>query len=68
MLVQREIDNISSYGATTEAKAHGINKLVECDLDHSYFGKFRKRIGTQHLTDIFNSTNDIPLVNEFATF
>lgn len=26
--------------------------------DHSYFGKFRKRIGTKRLADIFNSIND----------
>ncbi len=26
--------------------------------DHSYFGKFRKRIGTKYLADIFNSTNE----------
>src|SRR3990167_396183 len=32
--------------------------LTEKTPDHSYFGKFRKRIGTQHLANIFNSTND----------
>lgn len=32
--------------------------LTEKTPDHSYFGKFRKRIGTQHLADIFNSTNE----------
>lgn len=26
--------------------------------DHSYFGKFRKRIGTQHFADIFNAINE----------
>lgn len=32
--------------------------LTEKTPDHSYFGKFRKRIGTKHLADIFNSTNE----------
>jgi IS5 family transposase len=32
--------------------------LNERTPDHSYFGKFRKRIGTKHLADIFNSTNE----------
>lgn len=32
--------------------------LTEKTPDHSYFGKFRKRIGTQHLADIFNSINE----------
>lgn len=32
--------------------------LTEKTPDHSYFGKFRKRIGTQHFADIFNSIND----------
>lgn len=32
--------------------------LSEKTPDHSYFGKFRKRIGTQHLADIFNSVNE----------
>jgi transposase, IS5 family len=32
--------------------------LTEQTPDHSYFGKFRKRIGTQHLADIFNSVNE----------
>ncbi len=32
--------------------------LTEKTPDHSYFGKFRKRIGTQHLADIFNTTNE----------
>lgn len=32
--------------------------LTEKTPDHSYFGKFRKRIGTTHLADIFNSIND----------
>ena len=32
--------------------------LTEKTPDHSYFGKFRKRIGTQHLADIFNATNE----------
>jgi IS5 family transposase len=32
--------------------------LNEKTSDHSYFGKFRKRIGTQHFADIFNSINE----------
>ncbi|MGH9857398.1 MAG: transposase, partial [Acidobacteriota bacterium] len=32
--------------------------LTEKTPDHSYFGKFRKRIGTKHIADIFNSVND----------
>jgi len=32
--------------------------LTEKTPDHSYFGKFRKRIGTKHLADIFNSINE----------
>ncbi len=32
--------------------------LNEKTPDHSYFGKFRKRIGTKHLADIFNSVNE----------
>ena len=32
--------------------------LTDKTPDHSYFGKFRKRIGTKHLADIFNSTNE----------
>src|SRR3989338_11191325 len=32
--------------------------LTEKTPDHSYFGKFRKRIGTQHLADIFNAINE----------
>jgi len=32
--------------------------LTEKTPDHSYFGKFRKRIGTQHLADLFNSINE----------
>jgi len=32
--------------------------LNEKTPDHSYFGKFRKRIGTEHLADIFNSINE----------
>lgn len=32
--------------------------LTEKTPDHSYFGKFRKRIGTKHLADIFNSVNE----------
>ncbi len=32
--------------------------LTENTPDHSYFGKFRKRIGTKYLADIFNSTNE----------
>jgi transposase, IS5 family len=32
--------------------------ITEKTPDHSYFGKFRKRIGTQHLADIFNATNE----------
>jgi len=32
--------------------------LTERTPDHSYFGKFRKRIGTKHLADIFNSVNE----------
>ncbi len=32
--------------------------LTEKTPDHSYFGKFRKRIGTQHFADIFNSINE----------
>lgn len=31
--------------------------LDEKTPDHSYFGKFRKRIGVKHLADIFNSIN-----------
>jgi Transposase and inactivated derivatives, IS5 family len=31
--------------------------LSEKTPDHSYFGKFRKRIGTPHLADIFNAIN-----------
>jgi len=31
--------------------------LSEKTPDHSYFGKFRKRIGTRHLADIFNTIN-----------
>jgi IS5 family transposase len=31
--------------------------LTEKTPDHSYFGKFRKRIGTKHFADIFNSIN-----------
>lgn len=31
--------------------------LTEKTPDHSYFGKFRKRIGTKHLADIFNAIN-----------
>lgn len=32
--------------------------LTEKTPDHSYFGKFRKRIGIKHLADIFNSVNE----------
>lgn len=32
--------------------------LSEKTPDHSYFGKFRKRIGTGHLADIFNYINE----------
>ena len=32
--------------------------LTEKTPDHSYFGKFRKRIGTKLLADIFNTIND----------
>jgi IS5 family transposase len=32
--------------------------LSEKTPDHSYFGKFRRRIGTQHFADIFNSINE----------
>lgn len=32
--------------------------LAEKTPDHSYFGKFRKRIGTKYLADLFNSTNE----------
>lgn len=32
--------------------------LTEKTPDHSYFGKFRKRIGTKHLADIFNHINE----------
>jgi transposase, IS5 family len=32
--------------------------LREKTPDHSYFGKFRKRIGTKYLADLFNSIND----------
>lgn len=32
--------------------------LTEKTPDHSYFGKFRKRIGTQYFADLFNSIND----------
>jgi len=32
--------------------------LTEKTPDHSYFGKFRKRIGTKHFADIFNSINE----------
>jgi transposase, IS5 family len=32
--------------------------LTEKTPDHSYFGKFRRRIGTQHFADIFNSINE----------
>lgn len=31
--------------------------LTENTPDHSYFGKLRKRIGTEQLTDIFNNIN-----------
>jgi len=32
--------------------------LTEKTPDHSYFGKFRKRIGTKYLADIFNAINE----------
>lgn len=32
--------------------------LTEKTPDHSYFGKFRKRIGTKHFADIFNFINE----------
>lgn len=32
--------------------------LTEKTPDHSYFGKFRRRIGTQHFADIFNAINE----------
>ena len=32
--------------------------LSEKTPDHSYFGKFRKRIGTKYLADMFNSINE----------
>jgi transposase, IS5 family len=32
--------------------------LTEKTPDHSYFGKFRKRIGTKHFADIFNAINE----------
>src|SRR6266404_7883343 len=32
--------------------------LTERTPDHSYFGKFRKRIGTKYLADMFNSINE----------
>lgn len=32
--------------------------LHEKTPDHSYFGKFRKRIGTKHFADIFNAINE----------
>ena len=34
--------------------------LTEKTPDHSYFGKFRKRIGTQHFADIFEFIVLIP--------
>jgi len=33
--------------------------LSEDTPDHSYFGKLRKRLGTQNITDIFNQVNEI---------
>ena len=32
--------------------------LTEKTPDHSYFGKFRKRIGTKYFADLFNSINE----------
>jgi len=32
--------------------------LTDKTPDHSYFGKYRKRIGTKHLADIFNAINE----------
>jgi transposase, IS5 family len=32
--------------------------LTEKTPDHSYFGKFRKRIGTKYLADLFNAINE----------
>lgn len=32
--------------------------LTEKTPDHSYFGKFRKRIGTKRVADIFNAVNE----------
>lgn len=32
--------------------------LTDHTPDHSYFGKFRKRIGTKHFADIFNAINE----------
>ncbi len=32
--------------------------LTDKTPDHSYFGKFRKRIGTKYLADLFNSINE----------
>lgn len=32
--------------------------LTEKTPDHSYFGKFRKRIGTHHFANIFNAINE----------
>lgn len=33
--------------------------LLEKTPDHSYFGKLRKRLGTENIADIFNSVNQI---------
>src|SRR3989338_6205880 len=33
--------------------------LLEATPDHSYFGKLRKRLGAENITDIFNSVNEI---------
>lgn len=33
--------------------------LIEQTPDHSYFGKLRKRLGTENIADIFNSVNAI---------
>jgi transposase, IS5 family len=52
MLILQQAENISDR--RMERYFCGFN-LTEATPDHSYFGKLRKRIGTEKIADLFNS-------------